>query len=62
MNAKGTLTPQRRADYRTVLDRLRVIERRYQEPKSEGEQELHHIAGWVLDRWSEDRRLLENDR
>jgi hypothetical protein len=42
---------------------LRSIERRYREPKSDGEKDLHRIAGWVLDRWGEeDRRLLENDR
>jgi hypothetical protein len=60
MKAQGKLTPQNSADYRTALDRLRSIERRNREPKSDGEKELRRIAGWVLDRWGEeDRRLLE---
>src|SRR4029077_2846962 len=60
MKAQGNLTPQKIADYRNALDRLRAIERRRGEPKSDGEKELHRIADWVLDRWSkEDRSLLD---
>ena len=60
MKTQGTLKPQKSADYRTALDRLRAIEVRHREPKSDGEMELHRIAVWVLDRWTEeDRRLLD---
>ena len=52
MKARGELTPEKRAEYRAALDRLRAIERRHREPKSDGEKELHRIARWVLDRWT----------
>ena len=51
MRAQGTLTPQKRAEYRAALDRLRAIEARHREPKSDGEKELHRVAQWVVDRW-----------
>jgi hypothetical protein len=51
MKVHATLTPQKSVDYRTALDRLRGIERRYREPKSDGEKELHRIARWILARW-----------
>jgi hypothetical protein len=60
MASQGVLTPEKREAYRASLDRLRDIERRHREPKSEGEGELHRIAGWVLDRWEgEATQLLE---
>lgn len=59
MDARGDLTPQKRADYRASLDRLRAIGRRHAEPKSEGEKELRRISAWVLDRWEgEDGKRL----
>ena len=51
MKAQGNLTPPKRAEYRAALDRLRRIEGRHREPKSEGERELGRIARWVIDRW-----------
>ena len=63
MKDRGELTPQKRAEYRAALDRLRAIEGRHREPKSDGERELHRIARWVLDRWGEEgRKLLEAAR
>jgi hypothetical protein len=50
MKAQGTLTPPKRAEYRAALDRLRAIEGRHREPRSDGQKELHRIARWVLDR------------
>jgi hypothetical protein len=63
MSTQGVLTPQKKAEYRAALDRLRAIEVRHREPKSDGERELHRIARWVLDRWDEEgRKLLEATR
>jgi hypothetical protein len=63
MQAQGKLTPQKRAEYRATLGRLRRIEGRHREPKSEGEKGLHRIARWVMEHWDEeDRMLLEADR
>jgi hypothetical protein len=60
MASQGMLTPPKQAEYRAALDRLRAIEVRHREPRSEDEKELHRIARWVLDRWTdEERRLLE---
>jgi hypothetical protein len=62
MQDRGELTPKKKAEYRAALDRLRGIEARYREPRSDGEKELHRIAVWVLDRWADrDRRLLEEE-
>jgi hypothetical protein len=49
MKDRGELTPQKKAEYRAALDRLRAIEARHRPPKSEGEKELCRIARWVLD-------------
>jgi hypothetical protein len=63
MEAQGRLTPQKRAEYRAALDRLRRIEGRHRAPGSDCERELHRIARWVIDRWGEeDRKLLDGDR
>jgi hypothetical protein len=63
MEARGDLTPQKRAEYRAALDRLRDVEARHRDPKSAGERELRRIAGWVLDRWGDrDRKLLDDGR
>jgi hypothetical protein len=63
MKDRGELTPAKRDEYRTALDRLREIERRHREPRSDGEKELHRIARWVLVRWGDESgRLLEEPR
>jgi hypothetical protein len=60
MAAQGNLTPQKRLGYQGALERLRVIDQRHREAKSNGQQELHRITRWVLDRWEgENRRLLD---
>lgn len=62
MKDRGELTAERRARYREGLDRLRTLEARHREPKSDGEKVLRRIAQWVLDQWGkDDRRLLEAD-
>src|SRR5262249_55089804 len=48
MAAQDKLTPQKRAEYRAARDRLRRIEGRHREPRSDGEKELHRIARWVI--------------
>ena len=58
MRDRGELTPQKRAEYRAALDRVREIEQRHREPKSDGERELHRIARWVVDRWQGEGGLL----
>jgi hypothetical protein len=60
MAAQGNLTPQKRLGYQGALERLRVIDQRHREAKSNGQQELHRITRWVLDQWEgENRRLLD---
>ena len=59
MKHRGELTAAKRDEYRRALDRLRAIERRHREPRSEGETALRRITRWVLDRWgAEEQRLL----
>jgi hypothetical protein len=58
MKARGELTEVKRDEYRKALDQLSAIERRHREPRSEGEKELHRIARWVLDRWTEEEQKL----
>lgn len=59
MRERGELTPEKRAEYRAALDRLRGIEKRRREPRSDGERELHWITRWLLDRWmGKDSELL----
>ncbi len=59
MAAQGKLTPKKRAEYRAGLERIRQIEARHRDPKSDGEKELHRIARWVVDQWRADGRLLD---
>jgi hypothetical protein len=59
MKVQGQLTPRKRAGYRAALDRLRQIEQRHHEPKSDGERELVRIARWVVDEWQGEADLLE---
>ena len=59
MKDRGELTQKKRAEYRAALDRLRAVEGRHREPRSDGEQELYRVARWVLDRWDdEDKAIL----
>jgi hypothetical protein len=58
MKDRGDLTPKKRADYRAALERVRGIEQRHREPRSNGERELHRVAEWVVDRWQGEDRLL----
>src|SRR5262249_57492733 len=44
MEAQGRLTPQKRAEYRTALERLRRIEGRHRPPGPGGAQKPHPIA------------------
>lgn len=60
MKTQRKLTPRKRDEYRAALDRLRAVGGRHQEPRSDGEKELHRIARWVLDQWKgEVGKLLE---
>jgi hypothetical protein len=60
MKAQGRLTPQKQGEYRAALVKLRAMEERHREAKSEGEQQLHRIASWVLRQWEgENQALLE---
>ena len=58
MKGRGDLTPQKKAEYRAALDRLRDIEMRHREPRSDGEKELERVAEWVVDRWRGENRLI----
>ncbi len=59
MRDKGELTPEKRSEYRVMLERVRGIELRHREPRSIGERDLHRIARWVVDRWSVDAGPLQ---
>ena len=58
MRDRAILTPEKRSEYRKVLDQVREIERRHRGQKSNGERELHRIAQWVVDRWEGEGELL----
>ena len=58
MKGRGELTAAKRDQYRRDIDRLRAVETRHREPRSDGEEGLHRIARWVLDRWGEDEQEL----
>jgi hypothetical protein len=62
MADRGTLTTERRAAYRSRLERVRGIERRHRELTSEGDRQLHRIARWILERWSGEEALLRGPR
>jgi hypothetical protein len=62
MKERGELTTTNKAEYRAILDRLRAIEQRNRDRKSDGEKELQRIAAWVLDQWPDGLlRLLEDE-
>lgn len=44
-------TPPKLAELRATLDRLRALEGRHRDPKSDGEREMSRVARWVLGRW-----------
>ncbi len=58
MASQGKLTPEKRAEYRAGLERIRQIEARHRNPKSDGEKELHRIAQWVVEQWRDEGKLL----
>jgi hypothetical protein len=58
MRDRGDLSPEKRSEYRKMLDQVREIERRSRRQKSNGERELHRIARWVVDRWEGEGELL----
>ncbi len=60
MKVQGMLTSDKRDEYRATLTKLRAIDERHQEAKSEGERQLLQIARWVLTQWTpENQALLE---
>jgi hypothetical protein len=60
MKTQGGLVPEKRAEYKAALERLRALEERHQQPGSDGERHLLQIAQWVLRQWEgRDWALLE---
>jgi hypothetical protein len=60
MKDRGDLTPEKRADYRAALHRVRGIAQRHRGADSDGLKALDRIASWVLLLWKgEDGELLE---
>ena len=60
MQVQGTLTSEKRDEYRATLTKLRAIVERHREATSEGERQLLQIARWVLTQWTpENQALLE---
>jgi hypothetical protein len=55
--AAGALTAQKRSEYRATLERVRGIEQRHRETRSDGETQMRRIARWVLDRWEGEELL-----
>jgi hypothetical protein len=58
MKERGDLSPRKREECRRALDKLRAVEGRHREPRSQDEKELHRITRWVLDRWTEEKQGL----
>jgi hypothetical protein len=56
---RGALTPERRAEIRDALGRLRALADRHAEPRTDGEREMLRAARWCLDRWREAGGLLD---
>jgi hypothetical protein len=52
MKQGGELKPEKAADYRATLERIRAIAGRHRTGKNPGARELHRIAQWVLDQWT----------
>ncbi len=51
MKERGELKPERAADYRLTLEKIRGISERHRASTNVGARELHRIAQWVLDQW-----------
>lgn len=63
MKAQGRLTPQKQAEYRAALTKLKTMEERHREVRSEGKRQLLHIVRWVLRQWEGDNQaVLESQR
>jgi hypothetical protein len=52
MKERGELKPERAADLRAALDKIRGISERYGAGTNPGMLELHRIARWVLVQWT----------
>ena len=52
MKARGELKPERTADYRAALEKIRGIAARHRTATNPAKRELHRIAQWVLDQWT----------
>lgn len=60
MKAQGRLSPEKWNEYKAALAKLRAMEERHREARSEGERELLQLARWVLRQWEgENQALLE---
>ena len=58
MMDQGRWTPEARAATRDTLGRIRLLARRYAEPRSDGEREMQEIARWILDLWDGENEAL----
>ena len=58
MKGQGTLTSEKRDEYRATLTKLRAIVERHREATSEGERQLLQIARWVLAQWNPENQTL----
>ena len=52
MNERGELKPERAADLRAALERIRGISERHRDSTNAGTRQMHQIAQWVLDQWA----------
>jgi hypothetical protein len=58
MKAQRALTPQKQREYRAALAKLRGMDERHREARSEGEQRLLQIVRWVLSQWEGENQIL----
>lgn len=52
MKERGELKPEKAADYRAALEKIREIAARSTAASDSGTRELHRIAQWVLKQWA----------
>ena len=52
MKERGELKPERAADLRAALERIRGISERHRDSTNAGTRQMQQIAQWVLDQWA----------
>jgi hypothetical protein len=62
MKERGELKPERAADLRASLEKIRGISERHRNSTNAGTSQMHRIARWVLDQWTGKNAELLTER